>query len=554
MASAPEPACQETTALPQLGRAERDVVVLGVVIAAIVLFVGTGSSVMIRAVRAHMFGETSADTLLCNALLLNVALIIFGWRRYADMSREVRERRRAAETAHALAQTDALTGCLNRRSLDAALEDLLVRTAATGDDVVLMVLDLDKFKRSNDQHGHQTGDAVLVETTRRILAQLPEGAILARLGGDEFTCALRAPRGQTEAIDNLIARMNEAIARPILCGQVSVDITASIGLAVAQLDAQTPAPSMAQELLYHADMAMYQAKKLGRDRFCWFEPSMETEMRFRTELEKGIRDGILCGEFVPFFEKQVDIETGELTGYEMLARWESRRHGLVSPDIFIPVAEDIGLIAELSELLIRQALQEARHWAAHLTLSVNISPIQLRDPWFAQKLLKLLVEVNFPPERLDIEVTETCLHENIGVVRSLITSLKNQGVRISLDDFGTGYSSLAQLRTLPFDRIKIDRSFVSSLGKNSDSATIVGAISSLGKGMNLPITAEGIETADVLEELRKFGQFKGQGYLYGMPSRAEDVRAELAAQNLLAGQRHDADTPSTPPLPRCANG
>ncbi|MFM6830978.1 MAG: EAL domain-containing protein, partial [Novosphingobium sp.] len=192
-----------------------------------------------------------------------------------------------------------------------------------------------------------------------------------------------------------------------------------------------------------------------------------------------------------------------------------------------------------------------REWDANLTLSVNISPIQLRDPWFAQKLLKLLVEANFPPHRLDIEITETCLHENLGVVRTLITSLKNQGIRISLDDFGTGYSSLAQLRTLPFDRIKIDRFFVSNLGQSRDSAMIIEAISSLGKGMELPITAEGIESAEVLAELRKFGSFKGQGFLYGQPSDADSVRTMLADQNLLCQKLPEVPL-ATPVPPRSA--
>ncbi len=256
-------------------------------------------------------------------------------------------------------------------------------------------------------------------------------------------------------------------------------------------------------------------------------------MRYRSELERGIREGIPAGEFVPFYEKQIDLDSGVLTGFEMLARWRSPRHGLLSPEVFIPVAEEIGLISDLSESLIRQALLDAREWDPSLTLSVNISPIQLRDPWFAQKLLKLLVEANFPPHRLDIEITESCLHENVGVVQTLITSLKNQGIRISLDDFGTGYSSLAQLRTLPFDRIKIDRHFVSNLGNSKDSSMIIQAITSLGRGMDLPITAEGIESTEVLDELRKFGSFKGQGFLYGKPSDGQSVREMLADKNLL---------------------
>ena len=328
-------------------------------------------------------------------------------------------------------------------------------------------------------------------------------------------------------------QINEALAEPILSGGLRAEVTASIGIALGSRGAVHSAAQVAQELLHRADLAMYQAKRRGRNRFVWFEPSMERELRFRGELEQGIREGLPRGEFVPYYEKQIDLETGAITGFEMLARWISPRHGMVEPDVFIPVAEEIGLIAELSESLIRLALEDAKAWDSRLTLAVNISPLQLRDPWFAQRLLKMLVAANFPPTRLEIEITETCLHENVGVVRSLITSLKNQGISISLDDFGTGYSSLAQLRTLPFDQIKIDRSFVSSLAESSDSASIVEAISSLGRGMALPITAEGIETADVLSALRRYGKFKGQGYLYGRPASAEDVRRELAEHGLL---------------------
>ena len=188
--------------------------------------------------------------------------------------------------------------------------------------------------------------------------------------------------------------------------------------------------------------------------------------------------------------------------------------------------------------MIAQSFRDALEWSPSLTLSVNISPIQLRDPWFAQRILRLLVEANFPSSRLEIEITESSLHENIGVVRSLVTSLRNQGIAISLDDFGTGYSSLSQLQALPFDRIKIDRSFVSSLGTNKESATIVQTIASLGAGMSLPITAEGIESAEVLDELRAFGKFKGQGYLYGRPTPAAEVRVLLAERGLLA---HNAE-------------
>lgn len=521
---------------PNLGRKERcenDIVGLGIIVAAVLLFVANGSSVLQDFMRSIMTGAQPREPMLGIALVLNIALLLFGWRRYVDLTREVGQRRVAEEMAHKLAHTDPLTGCLNRRSIGPALQDMIENARKTGHEVVAMMMDLDNFKKSNDAHGHQAGDAILLQTAERIRALLPDRSIMARLGGDEFAFAAIYDPDHVEAIDRLVVRLNDAIARPVEIDGLVLEITASIGLANTVPSDTSNAAALAELLIHRADLAMYQAKKAGRNRYSWFEHNMESELRFRSELERGIREGIPLGEFVPYYEKQVNLDTGELTGFEMLARWKSPKHGLLSPELFIPIAEEIGLISDLSESLIRQALRDAREWDPRLTLSVNISPLQLRDPWFAQKLLKLLVEANFPPHRLDIEITETCLHENVGVVRTLITSLKNQGIRISLDDFGTGYSSLAQLRTLPFDQIKIDRFFVSTLGKSKDSGTIIEAISSLGKGMDLPITAEGIESPEVLDELRKYGSFKGQGYLYGQPEDAESVRAMLASNNLL---------------------
>lgn len=530
-----------------VGRAERDIVALGIIAAAIILFVGSGSTVLTRLVRHVLFGGANVDAMLANAVLLNIALIIFGWRRYVELTGEVRERRRAEDAARRLAYTDPLTGCLNRRSLDSAIEALVAEAHAAGDAVALVMLDLDKFKRANDLHGHQAGDALLVATANRLRDALPAGTIIARIGGDEFTGAFRFAPADSARVERIAAALNAALARPVDGLPADLEVSGSIGVARsdgAGIDPDATPAAIASMLQHHADLAMYNAKTCGRNCHCWFDPAMETRLRFRSELESGVREGIARGEFVPFYEKQIDLDTGRLTGFEMLARWQSPRHGLIAPDVFIPVAEEIGVIAELSENLIRQALADAREWDPSLTLSVNISPLQLRDPWFAQRLLKLLVEANFPPHRLEVEITETSLHENLPLVHSLVTSLKNQGIRLSLDDFGTGYSSIAQLRSLPFDRIKIDRSFVTTLDRCKDSATIVSAITSLGQGLALPLTAEGIETAAVLEELRKLGSFKGQGFLYGQPQDAHTVRGALADAGLLAGP--DAATGTLP--------
>src|SRR5690606_1145234 len=276
-------------------------------------------------------------------------------------------------------------------------------------------------------------------------------------------CALRGETGNRTTFDQLAGDIVAAVSRPVEAGNCRIDVTVSVGVATSRQPGHERPD--AETLAHWADVAMYHAKKSGRDRYAWFEPRMESELRFRNALESGLREGIPKGEFVPYYEQQIDIQTGELVGFEMLARWKSPDFGTVSPDLFIPLAEDLGVIGELSEGLIRRALQDAKGWDEHLTLSVNISPLQLRDPWLAQKLLMLLQESGFPPHRFEIEITESCLHENIAVVRSIIASLKNQGVKVSLDDFGTGYSSLAQLRALSFDRLKIDRSFVSELAQ-----------------------------------------------------------------------------------------
>ena len=529
----------------KIGSAERDVIALGIAIAAVILFVGTGGAIMPQIVRAWMGQGNSPDLLLTNAVLLNIALLIFGWRRYKDLNREIGERRAAEKRARDLAERDPLTGCLNRRSGPPAMEALRQEYAGTAREIAVMMIDLDNFKQINDLNGHQMGDRVLTTIAARLEEALPESAILARIGGDEFACAMPFDSDSRDKVGDVVAGLIRHVSAPIEFNHMKVDATISVGLAQSGTEHGKATTEDADTLIHRADIAMYHSKRRGRNRSFWFEPQMEDELRFRNELEAGIRNGISNGEFVPFYEQQIDLETGKLVGFEMLARWQSPQYGLVSPEIFIPIAEEIDVIADMSEGLIRQALQDAKQWAPSLTLSVNISPIQLRDPWFAQKLMQLLVEAGFPPARLEIEITESCLHENIGAVRSIVSSLKNQGIKISLDDFGTGYSSLSQLRSLPFDRLKIDRSFVSELSGEANGKELVEAIVSLGKGLSLPITAEGVESSDVLQHLQDMGELKGQGYLYGKPEDAETTRRRLADLNLLYEGVKAPETPAS---------
>ncbi len=529
-----------------LQTAERDIIALGIALAAVIMLIGTGGSVLPKVMDAVFGNGNRPDGILANALLLNIALIIFGWRRYRELTREIAERRRAEARARQLAAIDPLTECLNRRAMMEATEALRARAAARGEAVAYCMIDLDNFKQINDMHGHSAGDAVLVMLCERVRALLPREAQLARLGGDEFAFVMAYPAGHDDRIDDLVIRLFEALAQPFRLPELTVEMTLSVGLAADHdADGSIGLVVDAAALMHRADMALYHAKKQGRNRYFWFEPSMESELRFRHQIETGIRRGLAQGEFVPFYEQQVDLDTGILVGFEMLARWRSPQLGLISPDIFVPIAEEIGLINELSERLMEQAFADAREWDDSLTLSINISPVQLRDPWFAQRLLKKLVAAGFPPQRLEIEITESCLHENIGLVRSMIISLRNQGVKISLDDFGTGYSSLEQLRNLPFDRIKIDRSFVSELKEPNKRSRIVEAIVSLGRGLDLPLTAEGVEDEEILKALKSMGRLKAQGYFYGYPEDADGVRARLKAQGRLAGMtasQPDRDT------------
>ena len=329
-------------------------------------------------------------------------------------------------------------------------------------------------------------------------------------------------------VEQIADDLIDAIAAPIIEDGVQLVVTTSIGMARYDMESEG-----VDVLMRRADIAMYSSKKQGRNRHCWFDANMEQELQTRSLLETGMRAGIPTGEFVPYFEQQIDLATGRLTGFEMLARWESPTQGLISPEIFIPIAEETGMIGDLSMSILRQALHNAKHWDSSLTISVNISPIQLLDPWLAQKIVKLLVESGFPPNRLEIEITESSLFENLSLAQSIVGSLKNQGIKIALDDFGTGYGSLAHLRALPFDRIKIDRSFVSSLMRNPESKAIVKAINGLGESLGMPITAEGIEDKETEAVLRQIGCAKGQGWYYGRPLTISETRKILAERNLL---------------------
>lgn len=506
---------------------EIDLVGSGIILSAILMFVGTGSLVVPEVVRLIQGHGTGPNSSLASAMVLNIALIIFGWKRYNDMRREVIMRRKAEVEAQKLAITDPLTNCLNRRSINERTADLIADAEKRNMAVAFLMLDLDHFKTINDIHGHQAGDMVLTTVADRLRNVLPQTALISRLGGDEFAAAFTFNLRDSSVVERIAEQIIEHISLPIDGPTCELAISTSIGIAYAQNGIES-----AEALLRRADMAMYHSKKNGRNCFNWFESSMHTAIQTQNMLESGMRSGIVAGEFVPYFEQQINLATGKLVGFEVLARWRSNILGNVMPDVFIPIAEECNMIADLSESIMRQAFQDAKNWDSSLTLSINVSPYQLRDPWLAQKIVKILTETGFPAERLEIEITENALFENIGLARSIITSLKNQGIKIALDDFGTGYSSLSHLRILPFDRIKIDQSFISTYSESPDNAAIVNAIIHLSRSLNLPVTAEGAEDEEIIAFLADLGCEKVQGYFYGQPLSIEQTRWMLARSNL----------------------
>ncbi len=519
---------EKTSVRSRTVNARNDILTGTIVFVSIAMFVGTSGRLVSSMIDAISGVGVGSDRLLGVAVLLNVALILFGWRRYRDLTNEIDERTVAEQRANLLASRDSLTGFYNRRAITEEGSTLMQRAFRRQKAVALLMLDLDHFKNVNDVHGHAIGDALLKAVAAEIAALIPPSALSARLGGDEFACLFAFDNGYPDVVERIAQAIVSRLSQPFDVDGIHAHISVSCGISRSEPDCVD-----IDALMRRADIAMYAAKSQGRNRHSWFDASMERELQARNELEDSMRRGIPAGEFVPYFEQQIDLTTGRLHGFEMLARWEHQSRGLVSPELFIPIAEETGMIAELSLAVMRMALVEARNWDASLTLSVNISPMQLKDPWLAQKIVKLLAETGFPASRLEVEITESSLFENLALAQSIVGSLKNQGIRLSLDDFGTGYSSLAHLRALPFDRIKIDKSFVTSILDNPESAAIVNAITRLGESLNLPVTAEGIEDAAIEERLRQLGCHKGQGWLYGRPASIPQTRTLLAERNLL---------------------
>ena len=507
-----------------LASARRDVLVLVILIAAVVLLLWNGSEFFDRIAHApDDLGSGMKITLI--ALTLNVALILFGWRRYVDLMHETEMRREGEARAALIASTDGMTGLLNRKGFADKGEELRQSAIEGSRQLIIFSLQLNRFKAINDRHGYDVGDKLLRMIAAELEGAAAAGQLVARLAGDEFALALACDLSEKGQAEQLAEHILQRVTRPMEIDGRQVQIGAFVGIA-----ASDPADGPIPNLLRRADIALDRAKSIRSARPVWFDEGMERALVAHCEIEQGIRYGLEHGQFIPFFEPQVDLLTGEIIGFEVLARWEHPLSGMIAPERFIPIAEEHGLIGRLSEQIILAALNHAVAWDPSIKLSVNISPTQLADSWLAQRIVRLLSEAGFPAERLVVEITESSLFADLDLARSIVASLKNQGIRLALDDFGTGFSSLAHLRALPFDVIKVDRCFVSTLTQDPESAAIVSAVSTLAAALKVPVTVEGIEDAATHAAVAGLGCAVGQGWYFGKPMSGDQASALLRSR------------------------
>jgi diguanylate cyclase (GGDEF)-like protein len=488
----------------------------------------SGSDAFMEELRASV--DAKLRSLTQHSWWLLVGLMVLALGAFAGLWRHLVAHLSNAETAFAegqaevtrLALHDPLTGLANRRFLHMQLEGAIARALREKARFAVLMIDLDGFKPINDRHGHAAGDEVLLEISRRLNAQVRKSEIVARLGGDEFVVVLSADATGDEPIcaaHRLIASLSEAIVLP----QGKVRVSASVGAAFYPDDG-----AQIDDLIRKADAALYRAKNEARGDVRFFQEAMDEDVREREALELDLRLAIAGGDIVPFFQPLVDLGSGELMGFEVLARWPHPTRGLIPPATFVPIAEDTGQIDALTISIMRAALKAALNWTPTLSIAINIAPQQLKSASLAERLLAILQETRFPAGRFEIEITENALIGDLDLARRVVLDLKSHGIRVALDDFGTGYSSLSHLSELPFDKLKIDRSFVHTMHGRPESATIVNAIIGLGRSLNMSTTAEGIESVADAELLARLGCNVGQGFLYSRPVPARDVPALIA--------------------------
>ncbi|RXT50429.1 bifunctional diguanylate cyclase/phosphodiesterase [Bradyrhizobium betae] len=431
-----------------------------------------------------------------------------------------------AKISH-MARHDALTSLPNRVLFHEQLEQGL-RRAGSADQLAVLCLDLDHFKDINDSLGHPIGDALLKEVGRRLKATVGESDTVARLGGDEFA-VVQIGRSEEAAARFLAGRLVEVISAPYEIDDHQIVIGVSIGISLSPQDGSNP-----DELLKNADLALYRAKADGRGTYRFFETGMDARAQARRLLEMDLRAALQRNEFEAYYQPIRDVASDRVVAFEALLRWNHPQRGLIAPINFIPLAEETGLIVQLGEFVLRSACADAATWPDDVDVAVNLSPVQFKSPNLIASVTDALAATGLDANRLELEITESVLLQNSEATLTTLHELRAMGVRISLDDFGTGYSSLSYLRSFPFDKIKIDRSFVSELATREDSMAIIRAVTGLGRSLGIVTTAEGVENDAQLELLRREGCTQAQGYLFSKPRPASDVAMMLQRPRLRA--------------------
>jgi diguanylate cyclase (GGDEF)-like protein/PAS domain S-box-containing protein len=447
---------------------------------------------------------------------------------------DITERKRAEARLAFLAQHDGLTGLPNRNLLRQQMDEILLHTRRSSEKVAVLMLGLDNFKSVNDTLGHPIGDKLLRGVAKRLRSSLREEDTVARLNSDEFAI-IQTGMTRPEDAALLSRRLLEAICEPYLLDGHSVVIGATIGIAMAPGDGDN-----SEKLLKNADMALSRAKTESRGTFAFFEADMDARAQKRRKIELELRDAIHNEVLRPYYQPLIDLSTGRITGFEALVRWPHPERGMVSPGDFIPIAEETGLVNGVGGLMLRRACMDAALWPDDVRVAVNLSPAQFRVGNLMAVVMDALKQSGLPPERLEVEITETVLLEKSDTVLATLHALRSLGLRISMDDFGTGFSSLSYLRSFPFDKIKIDQIFVRDLAANRDAQAIIRSIVSLGQGLGVTITAEGVETEDELSCLRAEGCHEAQGFLFSKARPHDEIVALLKAQ-CEADAESDAD-------------
>lgn len=425
------------------------------------------------------------------------------------------QRRSEAKIAH-MAHHDALTGLPNRRLLDERLEHAVAH-AKHGEIVATHLLDLDYFKNVNDTLGHPVGDKLLRMVADRLRRLVQEGETVARMGGDEFAI-VQVQVAQPSDATALAQRVIEAVNEPYEIDGHQVVVGASVGISVSVTDG--PSSDL---LLRNADLALYRAKSGGRGTLRFFEPEMDAQMQTRRLMESDLRRALVGHEFEVHYQPIVNLQSNEISAFEALIRWQHSERGMVSPAAFIPLAEEIGLIVPLGEWVLRTACSAAAGWPDHTKICVNLSPVQFRSRGLVEVVIGALATSGLRPGRLELEITETVLLADTEATLAVLHQLRGLGVRIAMDDFGTGYSSLSYLQTFPFDRIKIDRSFVKGVAEDIGSLNIVRAVAALAKGIGMATTAEGVETQEQLDAVKAEGCTEMQGFLFSRALPSHDI-------------------------------